>query len=542
MTWQSQYWIVSDVNNLMAGNFSKVVWFEFANREWSLNGWRWLTYINAMFFSWNTAYELLLYAFTIFGIFLLIFKSVTEKFSEWRWRQVILILVTLITLFSFAGAGARGMELGTYIGIFFTVLLFKVSLSDSSNKIVSALLPPAIIFIFSGGYALSTTITLILVSTIVQLYFKGFDHFPNLKISTFSSLVSLGLYIIVFLSHKQQGPSTLKIFYDYLQMNPFYPIKFLFYSSQGGLITIQNVEGLTSREFSLVTFLLSAFLLLLNFFCLLYSFKYLRKTMLIPLSLLFYSIGTSLTIMVTRPTGDFGMLSPWYSLHLKLGIVGCLWLLFIFVSTPDLNFSRLNWTVNITVFLLIPVLLFANFSQWKRQPYERAYFQEIKKVTLFPETMAGDSNGLTPLKIGLSDSQFAIAVLKRHKIGVYRDAGAARAEFMGENAFLRLGENFSDGWVGRSPRYLFQKGVCKLIQFELLNLPKIRNNEATVKVDGKQIKVFQVTETPYILRVPDAGQVTSVEFSFSKSLIPAKNQLGEDLRDLSANIQVRCEK
>jgi hypothetical protein len=269
---------------------------------------------------------------------------------------------------------------------------------------------------------------------------------------------------------------------------------------------------------------------------------HLRNSMLLPLSLLLYSIGTSITIMVARLTGDFGMLSPWYSLHLKLGIVGCLWLLFIFISTPELNFKRFDWVVKSTVILLIPVLLFANSAQWKRQPYERAYFQEIKKVTLFPETMDVDSDGLTPLKIGLKDSVYAIDVLKRHEIGVYRDANKARLDFLIDGIFMRQGENFSDGWVGRNPKYLFQNGVCKSIQFELTNLPKIQLNETTLTVNGKVVNTFVIVQTPYVLKIADPKSVNSVEFSFSKSLIPAENGLGEDLRDLAAIVQVKCEK
>jgi hypothetical protein len=542
VTWQSAYWIIGDIDNLMAGNLSKVTWFEFANREWSLNGWRWLSYLNAKFFSWNMAYELLMYSLTVLGIFLLILLSITNKFFEWSWRRVFLLLTILMTLFNFAGAGARGMELGTYIGIFFTVSLFVIAFSEYRNLVLSIFLPPMIIFVFSGGYAIATTVALSSLLFIVLLKLKSFENLPNLKIASLASVVSLFIYVFVFLSQQRQGPSSMQTFFEYLQEHPFYPIKFLFYSPQGGLITIQSLEGLTSNEFSIVTLCISIFLLFLYLFCLIYSILHLRNAMLLPLSLLLYSIGTSITIMVTRPTGDFGMLSPWYSLHLKVGIVGCLWLLFIFSSIRDLKLVRCNWIPSTTVFLLIPILLFANSVQWERQPSERVYFQEIKKVTLFPETMAADPDGLTPLKIGFEDSKYAISVLKRHKIGVYRDAGKARGEFLSEGAFLRLGENFSDGWVGLNPTYLFEKGACNLIQFELTNVPKVIENEVSLTVDEKLVKMFKITSSPYVLKIARANEISSVSFNFAKNLVPAENGLGPDLRGLSAYVQVKCEK
>jgi hypothetical protein len=542
VTWLSAYWIISDIDNLMAGNFSKVIWFEFANRQWSLNGWRWFSYVNAKFFSWNMAYELFVYSLTVLGIFLLIFHSITAKYFEWSLRRVFLVSMILLGLFNFAGAGARGMELGTYIGIFFTVLLFKIAFSEKRNLVLSLFLPPVIIFIFSGGYAIATSVTLLFLLLIVSVKFKSFETFPNLRIASFTCITSLLIYTVVYLSRQVQGPSSLQLFFDYLRENPSYPLKFLFYSPQGGLITIQTLEGLTSKEFSIITFMISIFLLLLNLFCFIYSISYLRNAMFVPLSLLLYSVGTSITIMLSRPTEDFGMLSPWYSLHLKLGIVGCLWLLFTFISIPDLNFMRFNWIPSTTVFLLIPILLFANSTQWKRQPHERAYFQEIKKVTLFPETMTVDSDGLTPLKIGFEESEYAINVLKRHKIGVYRDAGEARGEFLSEGAFLRLGENFSDGWVGANPRYLFEKGVCNLIQFELTNVPKVLENQVALTVDEKLVKMFKITSSPYVLKIARANEISSVAFNFTKNLVPAENGLGPDIRGLSAYVQVKCEK
>jgi hypothetical protein len=542
VTWQSQYWIINDIDKFMSRDFSNVIWFEFANREWSLNGWRWLSYFNAQFFSWNMAFELFVYSLTVLGIFLLILHSIFSRMSEVSWTKVFLILMICFTLFSFAGAGARGMELGTFIGIFFTILLFKIALSENRKLVSSYFLPPFIIFVFSGGYAIATTATLLFLLSVVLFKYRKVEIFPNLRIASISCAVSLSVYMFVFLSRGRQGPSSLQSFFLYLQEHPLYPIKFLFYAPQGGLITIQSVESLTAKEFSIITVALGFFLLLLNLFCFIYSLSHLRAKMLLPLSLLLYSIGTSITIMLTRLTGDFGMLSPWYALHLKVGVVGCLWLLIVFMSNSDLNFPKLNLIVSGTAIALIPILIFANSSQWKRQPYERAYFQEIKKATLFPELLKVDSDGLTPLKIGLQESRDAIEILKRHKIGVYRDDIEAKSEFINLEGYLPLGDNFTDGWVGPNPQYLFQKGFCRLIQFKISNAPKLLRNEVSLTIDGNLVEVFLVKRSPYVLNLPKANSIGSVAFNFSNSLIPADNDLGPDLRRLSAFVKVKCQK
>jgi hypothetical protein len=264
--------------------------------------------------------------------------------------------------------------------------------------------------------------------------------------------------------------------------------------------------------------------------------------MLVPLALLLYSIGTSITIMVTRPSGDLGMLSPWYSLHLKLGIVGCLWLLIVFKSNSHLTLFGLNMFRSGTVFFLVIILLFANYTQWKRQPYERMYYQGIQKATLFPETMTTDINGLTALAIGLEESKRAIDVLKKHKIGIYRDPVQAKRQLFSNASYLPLGDAFADGWVGLNPRFIFQENTCKLIKFQFVNPPKIFQNQVNLILDGVPKETFEISDTPYSLEIKDAINVSLVEFKFSKSLIPAENGLGPDSRMLSARADVKCEK
>jgi hypothetical protein len=541
VTWQSQFWIINDIDNLMSHNFSRVTWFELANREWSLNGWRWFSYINAYFFSWNMSYELLFYALTLLGIVILIGHSIFTRPFKWDYKSVLLLSLIVFVLFSFSGAGARGMELGTYIGIFFTVLLFKIAFSEGKNLPLSLFLPPVIVFIFFGGYAISVTMILLLLSVLVLRKVANFKIFPNLIIATISCTASLGLYAVVFLSRASQAPSALLSFFNYLQTNTLYPPKFLFYAPLGGLVTIQNIEGLTSKKTTSMTIVYGIFLFLLFLFCITFAFVHRRNEMLPPLALILYSIGTSVTIMITRLTGDFGMWSPWYSLHLKVGIVGCLWLLILFKSNSDLVFFRLDWLISLTAILLVFILIFANITQWKRQPYERAYFKEIQKVTLFPETLTVGTNGLTPLLIGLEDSKKAINILEKHKIGIYRDAVKAKKDFMGDAKFLPIGDIFADGWVGPNPKYLFQKGACKLIVFKLSNPPKLFQSQANLIIDGVLTKTFDIANVPYVLKIKNTSNVNFVEFKFNQSLIPAENDLGPDLRNLSASVAAKCE-
>ena len=542
ITWLSSYWIINDIDNLMSHNFRNVIWFEWASSEWSLNGWRWFEYLNAYFFEWNMALELFFYVVIILGIIFLVGQSIFNEPLKFSKTLTSLMFLMIFTLLSFSGAGARGMELGTYFGIFFTFLLFKIAFSEKKYKIVSGVLPPVVIFVFFGGYALSLTAVLVLMNFVVLRRLSNSKSFPNLRIATLSCVVSLGLFLSMFLSKKSQGPSVIKIFFEYIQLDYLYPFKFLFYSPLGGLITSQNIETLTPKEVSILVNGFGFFLSILFLFCIFYSYFFLRIEMLVPLALLLYSIGTSITIMVTRPSGDLGMLSPWYSLHLKLGIVGCLWLLIVFKSNSHLTLFGLNMFRSGTVFFLVIILLFANYTQWKRQPYERMYYQGIQKATLFPETMTTDINGLTALAIGLEESKRAIDVLKKHKIGIYRDPVQSKRQLFSNASYLPLGDAFADGWVGPNPRFIFQENTCKLIKFQFVNPPKIFQNQVNLILDGVPKETFEISDTPYSLEIKDAINVSLVEFKFSKSLIPAENGLGPDSRMLSARADVKCEK
>jgi len=542
VTWLSSYWIINDIDNLMSHDFRNVIWFELASHEWSLNGWRWFEYLNAYFFEWNMALELFFYVVTILGIIFLIGHSIFTKPLNLSKAVISLMCLMIFVLLSFSGAGARGMELGVYFGLFFTVLLFKLAFSEKNNKIFSSVLPPIIIFIFFGGYGLSVTAVLILLSFIVLRKPANFGSFPNLYIATFSCVVSLSLFVAMFLSKKSQGPSVLGKFLEYVQLHNFYPVKFLFYAPLGGLVTSQSIESLAPKEVSILVTSFGFFLSILFLYCIVYSYFYLRIEMLVPLALILYSIGTSITIMVTRPSGDLGMLSPWYSLHLKLGIVGCLWLLIIFKLNSSLTFGRLNIFMSGTVFFLVIILVFANYTQWKRQPYERMYYKEIQKATLFPETMTADLNGLTPLAIGLEDSKRAINVLKKHKIGIYRDSLKATKQLFGNASYLSLADAFSDGWLGPNPKFVFQKNACQLIQFHFVNPPKIFQNQVNLIIDGVPKETFEISNAPYVLEIKDAIKVSLVEFKFSKGLIPAENGFGPDSRKLSARADIKCGK
>jgi hypothetical protein len=128
--WLGDFWIIDDVNNLMLNRFSNVTWFEFATRQWSINSWRWFTYINVKFFHWNMDYEIFAYYLIVLIMTVAVVKRYQPQISG---KKKLLFFLIPGVLLNFVGAGARGMELGTFFGILIFILLILQIFRNSTR-------------------------------------------------------------------------------------------------------------------------------------------------------------------------------------------------------------------------------------------------------------------------------------------------------------------------------------------------------------------------------------------------------------------------
>jgi hypothetical protein len=64
-------------------------------------------------------------------------RAILKSKSAWSPLEFASLLIIPTSLFSMVGAGARGMELGTYAGIFFTLIMFKVAFDSKKNTLLN---------------------------------------------------------------------------------------------------------------------------------------------------------------------------------------------------------------------------------------------------------------------------------------------------------------------------------------------------------------------------------------------------------------------
>ena len=221
------------------------------------------------------------------------------------------------------------MELGTFLGVLFTVFFFKVAFNAKKNFWISILLPPAIVFIFTGTYSVPTAIALTLILLIQYRKDKTRIILPNLASSWLSMVLSVGSYAFLYLIRPSNEPSVIEKFASTVREDFTYPIRFIFSSSASSVFTNQTLEKFDAKTLPIVITLLAAVIWFVQILAVVKALRSWTIIYLFPLASILYSIGIMTLIMVTRPTGIYGMFPTWYSLHMKIGLVGSMYILML---------------------------------------------------------------------------------------------------------------------------------------------------------------------------------------------------------------------
>ena len=544
--WQSEFWIFDDVHHLVHNQFGSLVWFEAGNRDWSLNAWRWFSYVNAYFFGWNMYLELIVY-FAIVLVLAQIIGLVTLKKLNNRNRWGIFIFP--IIMLSLVGAGARGMELGTYFGVLLTVHLIVVITNNKKSLANLILLPGVIVFITSGGYAIGCAVSsLVLFAIGITPSIRAQSPILLFKstVASCSFAIWLGAYAILYLRGvRSAGSSSL---WSVVQHDPFYFVKFVFYAMSGSVFSEQTVEGFNHQR--LILQIVSSLLLLLTIYSAIKCVKNFKVEAVAPIGLLAYSLSTVLLIMVTRPTGDLGMLATWYSLHLKIGLIGVVWISLLYSNEIEQKIlGRFRLDLSLWLGAVIPVAVIfslvtlANLQQYKREPSERAYFANIQSATLFPGSISADSNGLTPLLLPLKESRVVIEQMKADKLSLYSQKHILPLGIVESNkGYISLGDAYNDGWVGKNSQINVTSVKCQNLTLSFLGYEPALPNLLLLSLNGEKPKRVELGSQKSVVSYRNLLIGDSVSARFNRGAIPSIAGLGKDQRVLSAFLTVECGK
>jgi hypothetical protein len=258
------------------------------------------------------------------------------------------------------------------------------------------------------------------------------------------------------------------------------------------------------------------------------------------------------------------MLSPWYGFNLRLFLVGAIWLLaraLAAVGLPGwLRVSRALVAQATAVVLLVAVLgvtVFANVNQWRRQPAERAYFQNVQRALLFPGELAVGENGYTQLILPLEQSRRAIELLRKNHLSVYRDPQAVLAAMGDTGTYdeaaaaepeLAVRGMLDATWAGREVQVEVLKPACTVLSIDVTSFPAAvgtaaaEGPESTLTVESTfaDDHVVVLGDTKVKLELHPTGKLPEVKLTFNRTWNPAALGLGADKRDLAAVVSVTC--
>lgn len=414
VTWQTTLYYLNDIDLILSGLASQAQWFDLGNGH-AMSGYRLFTYLNASLFGLDSNIELVVYWALVLFISLL-FALIVIRNSPNLTLGLIGSIVIVLVMNNLAGAGSRGMELGTYTGTFLMLCLALLTTTRTSTRaffIVSMITVPVSQFLFLGGYMAGWVFSLVIV-TIISFFKKKENVFrepQGIKLLTLGITSLLWMAVFYLLIPKTHSTKSL---FDVWESDILFPVKYIVFGFTNAVFTSQSFEFLPPSDAYLTYLIVGIFLFLFCLAAIVGSLKRTDKAAIVGQLLIFYGLGTSLLLLTTRAFDDSWLLSSWYSFHFKLALCGGI-ILFV---TSRFTFFKV---ASIPLVVLIALLsVTATKLAFDRNPHERLYFQNIQKATFSPETIVDRGDGYTQLVASMDDSIEAVKILRKHKLGVYR--------------------------------------------------------------------------------------------------------------------------
>ncbi len=413
--------LLPDIDLLLNGRLGEVTWFTLGNAH-GTSGYRWIMYLNAMFFGLNSGLELTLYWLLVFSISTTL-GLVVISCAHTRTQVISGSALIVLVMTNLAGAGSAGMEIGNYIGV--TVILGLVILTvygkSEKNFLMTAFaLVPLALFLFLGGYLAGWAAGLIGVSlvSVIRMRYELVSPSHTRRIALLAGLTSVWTFVYYLLIPKTYQTSSLA---DAWANDVLFPVKYLINGFAGSVVTSQTFEALAPEDAKTIYLGIGISLLLFTLSSLILSIKHVGKSVLIGQILVFYGLGTSVMLLALKAHNTGWLLSPWYSFHFKIALCGAI-ILFSVAALKRPVMSALPAYLAIATVVLISY----NFH-FNRGVHERAYFLNIQKATFYSDTLVDRGDGLTQMIASLEKSKESVVILKKHKLGVFRP-GAVNIE------------------------------------------------------------------------------------------------------------------
>lgn len=266
-------------------------------------------------------------------------------------------------------------------------------------------------------------------------------------------------------------------------------------------------------------------------------------TSMMPILLIAYSLSVWFLVLVGRYAEGMGewqwMTNYWYYVHVKLAMVGIVWILgkSIFPKMENCNY--------IGILAMIAILIMGIFGESlaiKRLPNVKAYYIE-KQPYLFAENideLPVDDNGNTPLLHNRDMTMNAIKILKKYNLSVYRYYSSYE-KMCRLNDGLKSTGIYDDGWVEPYATLQIKSGNDnKIILNGWYNKEILKGDEIiTVSANNQILVSYQLTSQDIHIEVPcesntNLDLVLESNFSFQADA-PDTRTLSFILNDIIVN-------
>ena len=548
-SWQSSLLFVNDIDRLLSGHLGDVTWYEFTVPH-ALNGYRWIQYLNAALFGLNTQVELWAYYAIVLAISIIVgmrsFESIER--SNRILPRIVLFAIPVV-MASMSGAGSRGMELGTYTGVLLTVILFILLESRMTARQFSLVAVPVVIlivFAFLGGYAAGPLFALAVVAAAQRLRPTCGDVVRS------KLLLLLGAFFITCIAYALVMRAVSPIVSDsgiaglraQIADNVLFPAKYLFLGWGAAVISNLSLEHYEAHG-TAIRSVIAALVLGLVACAVVSAFRSAWSRATIPLLLITYAVGVELMLLFTRNDSFAYALSPWYSMHFKVGLAGAIWLVALSLASvtpawshPAAFVGRVGAVAGVC--LILCVVVAANVIQFKRQPFERVYFQNVQRAILDPATIIPDGQALTPLVLPYTETITDIGILRHHRLGLYRHDSSGQGGSVSQPKDLVVAGVSGDGWAGSDVILLARSASCPQVRVVIDSRSSKFDNIVTVSEQGQRTRKYVIGKEVRVLAVKTHGFRARIHLTFARTWIPAEVGDGEDLRSLAAQVGAVC--
>lgn len=502
-----------------------------------------LVIFNAVYFKYNTIFEAHFGSILILFTVLLLYKSYTfsmgrlNKFNDSSENNKQIIFVSFIlVLFSLIQWELITFSLGFYIFLKTVIFVMTFLLLEKmvyienispSRLILLGFLTLSGILLFGAGYSPAFFCSVVIVYSMLSLSSYRSTHV--FRILTIFVPISILSYIIYMWG--LQGEASLKSKILYVMLHPVEAFKYISLAASASVVGVEITQHYLTNSIMSV----AGTLLLILYIYVIYMYFKCRvfEIAIMPIFLIFYSLITFGLILVARLEGGitYGMSSR-YTTETILGLIGIIWILYVVSNLIPKPVNKIIFLI--TVFTIVAGHLSSYIVEWKKAPYRKESFNTMRQLAINYNDLKKEDYAIfqSPEDVTYKGLQ----ILDKYKLNVFHDFNIGGTL---ETGILKSGWYNKEGnyrWIDQEAEGIFKSGDTGELIIEGSVPETLESVDLNIKVDNQNYILHSQSGLFHFESKVEKNKVVKVRINSSKSFIPSKMGLNNDVRNLSIMI------